>query len=84
MTRKERLKKSVKEARPAATEDVPVLPVTFDQEARSLTAGEPKEYPFPQVTQEKEIERKKEETRRRELEKERDMDAWAPSPKKEE
>jgi len=33
------------------------------------------------VTQEKEIERK-EETRRRELEKERDMNAWAPSPKK--
>ena len=81
IARKERPMKSAKDAKPAATDDVPVLPVTFDQEARSLTAGEPKEYPFPQVTQEKEIERK-EETHRRELEKERDMDAWAPSPRK--
>jgi hypothetical protein len=83
MERKERSSKARKEEEPVGTSDTPILPVTFDQEPRSLTAEEPREYPFPQVVREEEIlEEKSEEARRQELEKERDMDAWAASPKK--
>jgi hypothetical protein len=81
--KKARSRKTVKEEEPASTEDVPILPVTFDQEPRSLTAEEPREYPFPQVVSSEEISKQpRGETRRRELEEERDMDAWAPSTKK--
>jgi hypothetical protein len=83
MEKREKSKKAFKEKEPASMEDVPILPVTFDQESRSLTTEEPKEYPFPQLVPEEGMSKQKEEKmRKRELEKERDMDAWAPSPKK--
>ena len=75
-------KKTVTEEQPAGKEDSPILPVTFDQEPRSLTAEEPREYPFPQVVSQEILKQSKEETHKQELEKERDMNAWAPSPKK--
>ena len=75
-------KKTVTEEQPAGKEDSLILPVTFDQEPRSLTAEEPREYPFPQVVSQEILKQSKEETHKQELEKERDMNAWAPSPKK--
>jgi hypothetical protein len=65
--------------------DVPSLPSTFDQESRTLTAGEPDEYPFPVVVPNEETSQPlREELHKKDLEKERDMDAWAPPLQKKE
>ncbi|KAK1918020.1 hypothetical protein P3342_000738 [Pyrenophora teres f. teres] len=85
--KRERSKKADTEDGVQAVEDSPTLPVTFDQEPRSLTASEPNEYPFPLIVPRKEdveaLEVALAEARRKELEKERDMDSWAPKEKKE-
>ena len=75
--------REIKDDKEQTKEDTPNLPITFDQNPRSVAMGQLQEYPFPKVESEKEVvQPSMEESHKKELEKERDMDAWAPTSEK--